>query len=368
MNRLFFIAIGLLLAIGCGQNDVKVYSVAKDQPKAESQPAMPPGHPDLSEAPAAPAAPALQWKTPDGWKEMPAGEMRVASFKVTGTDGKQADVSVIPLPGDAGGDFSNVNRWRDQVGQPPVTEAEFKKLAEPVELAGQPAVLYEQDGHNSAGAPTSILAVIQHHEGMSWFFKMTGDTQVVAQEKPTFVTFLKSFQFVAGEAPGALPPGHPDISAMPPPSAAAPAMSSGAGRPSWNIPAGWKEIPGGQFLVAKFSITGDGNSQAAVNVSSSPGTGGGLTANVNRWRKQLGLGELPEADVANSTKSIETKGGQAVLVTMSGTDARSGRPTSLVGVIVAQPQQTWFYKLMGDAPAVTAQSEAFTKFVQEAQY
>jgi hypothetical protein len=46
--------------------------------------------------------------------------MRVASFRVTGKDGKQADVSVIPLPGLAGSDLDNVNRWRGQVGLPSV--------------------------------------------------------------------------------------------------------------------------------------------------------------------------------------------------------------------------------------------------------
>ena len=63
------------------------------------------------------------------------------------------------------------------------------------------------------------------------------------------------------------------------------------------MPAGWQEVPGGQFLVAKFNLTGDSGATAAVNVSSSPGEGGGLAGNVNRWRGQLGLEKLSDADV-----------------------------------------------------------------------
>ena len=44
------------------------------------------------------------------------------------------------------------------------------------------------------------------------------------------------------------------------------------------MPSGWKEVAGGQFLVAKFMIAGDGGAQAAVNVSTSAGDGGGLAA------------------------------------------------------------------------------------------
>ena len=367
--------LALLITAGCGQNDIKVYTVPKEQPSPMAQAALPAGHPDIA---AATATPQLKWTTPDGWKEMPAADFRVASFKITGQEGKQADVSVIPLPGAAGGDFSNVNRWRGQVGQPPVSEEELKKLAQPVEVAGQAATLYEQNGENSAGEPTRILAVIQHRDEMAWFFKMTGDSQLVAQQKPVFVEFLKSVQFVVGEgmasipapsapfAGGPLPPGHPDISGTMPgaPSQATPS----AGQPQWTVPAGWQEVPGGQFLVAKFTIAGEGNAQAAVNVSSSAGNGGGLMANVNRWRKQLGLGELSGDDLAIESKDIPTTSGRATLVEMKGQDARTGQPTSLVGVMVVQPGQAWFYKLMGNGQVVAAQKVAFVKFVQEVKY
>jgi hypothetical protein len=116
--------------------------------------------------------------------------------------------------------------------------------------------------------------------------------------------------------------------------------------------------------VAKFMLTGDGGATAAVNISSSPGDGGGLMANVNRWRGQLGLSPSPD----NLATPVEITGGKASFVDFSGTDARTGQPARLVGIVVSLPDQTWFYKLMGDAKVVESQKDVFTKFVQSAKY
>src|ERR1700719_2028380 len=53
---------------------------------------------------------------PHGWDSAPLGQTRVASFHINGQGGQSVDVSVIPLPGQAGRDLDNVNRWRGQVG------------------------------------------------------------------------------------------------------------------------------------------------------------------------------------------------------------------------------------------------------------
>ncbi|HEX7577553.1 MAG TPA: hypothetical protein VF430_05900, partial [Verrucomicrobiae bacterium] len=203
----------LFLAAGCHRDDVKVYRIAKeqDQPSQPAAPAlstdspnpkMPPGHPDISSVPgglaSAAGASQLTWKTPAGWTEAPPSELRVASFKVAGKDGKQADVSIVPLQGMAGSDSANVNRWRGQVGLPVVTDDELQKAAEKVEAGGQDAQLYDIAGTNpGSGDKERILGVIQHRDGMAWFYKMTGDAGLVEQQKPAFAEFLKSLNFGA---------------------------------------------------------------------------------------------------------------------------------------------------------------------------
>jgi hypothetical protein len=375
----FGFALVLCIAVlaGCGRNDIQVYRVAKEQPQAQAA-ALPAGHPDVAPA----ASPALKYKLPPGWAEVAPGEMRVASFRVAGEGGKQADVSVIPLPGLAGGDLDNVNRWRGQVGLKGVSQDELAKLAQAIDVGGKPAQLYDQAGENpGSGDKTRILAAISRREGEAWFFKMTGDDQLVAEQKPAFIDFLKSVTFPAAGAQAGLPPSHPPIgggSELPPshppigganmPAQAAPIAASSQDKPSWTVPAGWQEVAGGQFLVAKFLISGADNAQAAVNVSMSGGDGGGLLANVNRWRGQLGLASLSEADLAKQIQPLDVSSGKATLTEMSGTDPRTGQKARVFAAIVPQAQQTWFYKLMGNEQIVEQQKEAFTKFVQTAKY
>lgn len=383
-------AIGILLAAtaaASAREDVKVYRVPKTT-KADPHAGVVGG--------ATPVAnfPQLKYKTPAGWAASPGGAMRVASFAIT-QDGKKADVSVIPLPGSAGGDPANVNRWRGQVGLPTLDTAALKKSAESVKVGAEAAELYDLGGTNSAGDPARILGVIYPREGTAWFFKMTGDEPVVAAQKKAFIEFLKSVEFTTGGTPppalslpgSELPSGHPPVAGEGLPSGHPPVAGEGLpaghppvssepsagpisreGQPAWTVPANWKEVSGGQFLVAKFLITGEANAQAAVNVSQSAGDGGGLAGNINRWRGQLGLSALSESEAAKSGKTLKVSGGEATLVEMSGTDARTGQAAKVIGAILLRPGQSWFYKLMGDAKLVDANREAFTKFVTNVKY
>ena len=366
----------LLAATGCHRDDVKVYRIAKEQDQSSQptapalstdspNPKLPAGHPDISSIPgggpaSATGAPQLTWKTPAGWTEAPPTEMRVASFKVSSAGGKQADVSIVPLPGMAGTDSANVNRWRGQVGLSPMTDDELLKAAENVEAGGQPAQLYDIAGAGSNAQ--RILGVIQHRDGMAWFYKVTGDADLVEQQKPAFVEFLKSVNF--GAAAGAqteMPAAHPAIGGDMMGSVAATGPISHEGQPNWTVPSDWKEVSGGQFLVAKFLIN-DG--AAAINVSSSPGDGGGLAANVSRWRGQLGLAPVVEV----LTTPVQISAGKAVRVDIDGTNAQTGKPAKLIGIVVTQSDRTWFYKLMGDPAVVQSQQNAFIQFVQGAKY
>jgi hypothetical protein len=341
-----------LILVGCSRNDIQVYRVSKE------------------------TTPAASTKLPEGWQEVAPGEMRFASFRVSGKDGKSADVGIFPLPGMAASDLANVNRWRGQVGQPEITEAELSKVAEPVQIAGQPGQLFDQAGTNpSSGDRSRILAAILRREGTPWFFKMTGDDELVAQQKSTFIEFLKSYSFdrtPAASSTGSdqpqLPPSHPPISGA---SAALPpgaADSSNEKKPDWQVPAGWKEVAPGPMVMTRFQLGGAGQGQTFVTVSSLGGDGGGLAANVNRWRSQLGLTPLGSDELNKQIQTLDVANGKAMLIEMIGTDARTQQKARLFGVVVPQDKQTWFYKLMGDEKVVEREKDAFTKFVQNTKY
>jgi hypothetical protein len=187
------IFLAALAVAGCDRSDVKVYHVAAETNALAAPaplPAMPPTMPAGLPAPDHSDLPKLKYILPDGWQEKEPTQMRVASFEIS-ENGKSADVSVIPLGGMAGGAAANVTRWRGQVGLPPVTDDEAAKLAEKISVGDQPADLYD-----ISGGSQRILAASFHRDDTEWFFKAMGDADLVEKQKPAFVSFLKSVQFV----------------------------------------------------------------------------------------------------------------------------------------------------------------------------
>ena len=359
----------MLLGTACGRDNVKVYHVESGDtvtptmtPAAATSAAMPGTMPAGLPAPDNSGQPTLKYKLPAGWNEKELTQMRVASFGIS-ENGKQADVSVIPMGGMAGGNFNNVNRWRGQVGLEQVDEATVQKMTEKVVVAGQDSELFD-----IGGGAQRIIASVLHRDDTAWFFKISGDGELVEKNKPAFIAFLKSVEFGGLAKPSTmdlsqLPPTHPAIPGM----AATAPEATPAGQPVWTIPSGWQPGPLAQFLIAKFIIAGTGDAKAEVNVSSLEGDGGGLLANVNRWRAQLGVAPTTEADAAK-LPTVDASGAKATVVEISGTNPRTGKPAQLVGLVLPLGGQTWFYKLMGDAGVVAQQKEALVKFVQSAKY
>lgn len=370
-------AVALLpLVAGCGHDDVKTYKMdssdlATNLPApatataSSGMPAtMPPGLP----APDNSGLPKLKYALPAGWTEKPPSQMRMASFDIS-ADGKTVDVSVVPLGPMSGTDTANVTRWLGQVGQSPVDDAGAAKLAEPVQIGDQPANLYDLAGTSTeTGSAERIIGVILHTDSATWYFKMMGDAALAEKNKPAFVSFLKSVQFQPAATPppvdtGQLPPSHPAIPEITTQTATAP-----TDKPVWMVPSNWKEGELMQFLIARYVIQSDGNATASVNVSQLDGDGGGLLANVNRWRGQLGQAPITDDDAAR-LPTIDASGSKAVVTDFTGTDMRGGgKPARMVGVVLPLNGQTWFYKLMGDPDLVAAQKDAFIAFVQSAKY
>ena len=318
-----------------------------------------------ADAPAIPvnAAP-IHWTTPAGWKEMPPTSIRLGNFVVPGANGKQAEVSVISLPGEAGGTLANVNRWRGEVGLGEITEKEV--VPEKTVVDSNEGNLYEMAGLTER----TVVAVIPR-DGARWFFKMRGDSDVVAGARPAFLEFLKSVHFGAGEAAPMPSDPHAGMSGM-----SGVGMGAGMGMaasgqsgkpPKWNVPANWTETTPGAMILKSFSIAGDAGQKAAVTISVLGGEGGGMLANVNRWRKQLNLPELAEDGLPKATESLDVLGGKATLVDFTGTDA-AGQGVRMVAVSVPHGGQTWFYKLTGPGALVGQDKDAFTQFVQTVRY
>lgn len=182
----------LLLAVGCNRDQVAHYRVPKSSeaaPAASMPPMGMPGMPEADAGAAQPARASLSWTLPKGWRQEPGSGMRFATLKppVTG----KLDVSVIVLPGPAGGELANVNRWRGQMGLPPfdaAAEAAQRKILKT--KAGDLAV-FDFTGQ-TPDKGRMVAGLITTSDGNTWFLKMAGDPGPVEQAKPEFMRLMGS--------------------------------------------------------------------------------------------------------------------------------------------------------------------------------
>ncbi|HMO66054.1 MAG TPA: hypothetical protein PKE47_12670, partial [Verrucomicrobiota bacterium] len=263
------------------------------------------------------------------------------------------------LPGTGGTDLDLVNLWPRQVILDPIGEAALAAHTEAIRVADGPAKLFEiVEAGDAAAAGQQILVVALAREGTTWFFKLSGDAPTVAAHREKLKAFLEVVRFTAA--------ARPELAAARPPAAAP--SAGGAPLPEWTVPEGWRSEPPTQMVLARWAAGAAGAEGVVITVSAFPGDVGGLLANVNRWRREVSLGEITATELPANTGAVTTMVGAATLVDLRGTDAQSGRPARLIAAVVPQGGQTWFYKLKGDEAAAEEQKAAFVQFVQSARY
>jgi hypothetical protein len=299
--------------------------------------------------------------------------MRVASYGVKRPDGRSADISVVAMGGGAGGELENVNRWRDQIGLGPATEADLAGLRSLIPAGNRQVVVYELDGKKAVldgkYAARTLAAILPAGE-MTVFFKMTGENALVAEQKPQFLAWLKSVD-TGGGSGGSGDGGEPAPEA---PSAASAApvgstASSGSvagggtdGLPNWQVPSGWKAAGPKPMRLASFDIP-DAAGNGDVSISKLNGDGGGLLANVNRWRGQVGLAPLEASALAANSTALTTAGGDSgTWVELKGADK------TILGAIVARDGVSWFFKMTAPSSVAVQNREAFEKFVRSVRF
>lgn len=239
----------------------------------------------------------IRWTLPAGWQEEKGSSTREASL-LFGDREPKLEMSVSRLAGDAGGLTANVNRWRDQLGLDSAVESE-------------------------------IAAQVQRVAGASV------DVQVVDLTGP--------FRPAGGARP------------MPKP-AEAPAPKD---RPvTFDLPPGWHENPKpNRSRVLEF-IVDDARGTATVSLTALEGEAGGLGANIDRWRNQVGLDPLGDQAVARSATPMTFVGSDAWLVEAVGAER------GIIGVIALGSDGSLFLKMEGPASVVGAQRSAFASFAQ----
>lgn len=190
----FLVAIAAALALtACRKEEITHFRVAKPQPSAAAPaaPAMPANMTGDVPPPAAPSGDqALSWTLPQGWTETRGGgAMRYATLAPAAGG---VDVSVIVLPGDAGGELANVNRWRGQIGLGPIDGAALAGARQVANAPAGPVAVFDFASEGAAGK--RVVGGIAEVAGNSWFFKLSGDAAAVGAAKPEFLRLLGSLR------------------------------------------------------------------------------------------------------------------------------------------------------------------------------
>ena len=127
----------------------------------------------------------------------------------------------------------------------------------------------------------------------------------------------------------------------------------------WQTPADWKPEKAGQFVTAAYALPSGGR----VTVSKLGGDGGGLAANINRWRGQVGLKPLADKDVTG--QSLKIADSQEVMQLFNLTSANSAADAEgiLAGVLPLKTE-TWYFKFSGPVGVLRKTEGVFAEFLR----
>lgn len=134
-------------------------------------------------------------------------------------------------------------------------------------------------------------------------------------------------------------------------------------------PEGWEarppEIRKGFRIPVVLRVAGDGG-EAEVTAMSLAGEGGGVLENVNRWRRQLGLDRIEEAELSRIRRSLKVGQGEAAYVDIVGPEGEKRQRT--LGAVLRHGGATWFFTLKGPADLVGKQHSNFEAFVSSVRF
>ena len=305
----------------------------------------------------------LTWTAPAHWKSKVASAMRKGTYTVSGQGGAEADLSITAFPGNVGGDLANVNRWRGQLQLPPIAETELPRALVSLNANGLTLLVVDLAG-GPADHPLRLLGAILPYEGATWFFKLTGPDRLVANEKTAYLDFLRTIKIAVSTTGAAEVP--PLIAVSPVEMTAGnPVTKADGPELKWTAPVHWQSKPASAMRQATYLIVGEDGATAEFAVTAFPGSVGGELANVNRWRGQLQLPPISEAELAGAISRFTVNRLPVTLVELTG--GPSERPQGLMGAIVPSNGDNWFFKLAGPAALVAREKSSFLALVQSLQ-
>ncbi len=347
-GRQVFYSVGfalILAAAGCSEKQVRVYEApVEEQPKADD---------------------VLSYTVPEGWREMPGSGPTSAAFALPTESGTRLEASFRKFNDMSGSEGFVLNMIRGEAQLSEITdENDVREQMETIRIADSYGLAFDVVSREPVamfqGKMRSMVAML-HRGGVTWFFKYTGSEPESRSSEKAFRDWLAALEFDST------------------PQSRAPFMTSGGnsvdnappaqGLPEWTVPESWTPAQSGSMVLARFDLEAAGGT-ASLTVTRFPGDVGGLVPNVNRWRGQVGLPPVTEAEIDSTMDTVEVDGNEARLIDLS--SAAEGQKAGLIAVWDYRQDgdraMSWFYKLQGDFAAVTESREAFMEFVASIRY
>ncbi|NQY74733.1 MAG: hypothetical protein HRT90_08230 [Candidatus Margulisbacteria bacterium] len=166
---IFFIL--MIALLGCKKASIVTYHIPKNTSflvQSESTLSLPFG-----------------FETPSHWHQQPPTRMRIMGFFVQEYPPNEIDISITTLTGDAGGLLANVNRWRNQIQLPPISQKELRVETKTISD-------HQMNIVDVKGPQKRVLVGMYRLHDQQFFFKMMGKNPIVAQEEKVFYQFLNS--------------------------------------------------------------------------------------------------------------------------------------------------------------------------------
>lgn len=167
---------------GCGmENGSGCSHMGGNEVKDDSQQVPIPARPQGSAA--------LAWSMPDGWSEEAGSGIRIATLRPALYP--SVEVTVIALEGPAGGELANVNRWREQIGLPPVEANALGSTRKSVASKAGEIIVHELLSPSGNGIIAGMVAPTGGH---TWFVKMAGDSSSLLAVRESFLQWIRGFR------------------------------------------------------------------------------------------------------------------------------------------------------------------------------
>ncbi|MGE0267057.1 MAG: hypothetical protein AB7S78_01195 [Candidatus Omnitrophota bacterium] len=167
----------IVLCSGCSPEKIEVYKVVKIDPE-EKMAVLQPESASKKETDSF-------CPKPMGWKPDDPGPMQRARFTRLTEDGRSAEISIVVLPGEAGGDLPNINRWRRQIGLDPVDNAALGDIIRSWTIGERTLKQVHLENGDQ-----SIDMVYLLDQGQSYFYKMQGDKKLAGDQLKVFLAFV----------------------------------------------------------------------------------------------------------------------------------------------------------------------------------